>query len=98
MWLLVIIGLLAAGALAIWLGLVPPPHASTLITIKGGQLHLRKGQLRGYAKEHATEILGGAGVTSGFIAITPQNSVMFLRQIPAEIRQRLRNVLLNQAS
>jgi hypothetical protein len=98
MWVLVILGLLAAAALSVWLGLVPPPNAATLIRIKGGQLHLRKGQLRAYAKDHASEILAGAGVSGGFIAITSQNSVIFSRQIPTAIRQRLRNVLLNQSS
>jgi hypothetical protein len=98
MWLLIILGLIAAAALSVWLGLVPPPHAATLIRIKHGQLHLRKGQLRAYAKDHASEILASAGVSSGFIAITPQNSVVFSRQIPPAIRQRLRNVLLNQSS
>jgi hypothetical protein len=98
MVLIIILGSLASGALSVWLGLVPPPNAATLIRIKHGQIHLRKGQLRAYAKDHATEILTSAGVSSGFIAITPQNSVVFSRQIPADIRQRLRNVLLNQSS
>jgi hypothetical protein len=98
MWVIIILGLIGAAVLAVWLGLVPPPNAATLIRIRGGQLHLRKGQLRGYAKQHATEILAGAGVSSGFMAITSHNSVVFSRQIPPAIRQRLRNVLLNQSS
>jgi hypothetical protein len=98
MWLIVILGLLAAATLSVWLGLVPPPNAATLIRIKGGQLHLRKGQLRAYAKDQVSEILADAGVSSGYIAITSQNSVVFSRQIPPAIRQRLRNVLLNQSS
>jgi hypothetical protein len=98
MWVIIILGLIGAVALSVWLGLVPPPNAATLIRIKGGQIHLRKGQLRAYAKDHASEILASAGVSSGFIAITSHNSVVFSRQIPLAIRQRLRNVLLNQSS
>lgn len=98
MWVLIVITLAGLAFLAMWLGFVPPPHATTLITIKNGRLFLRKGQLRGYAREHATDLLANAGVSRGFIAIVPQNSVMFSRQIPSGIRQQLRNVLLNQSS
>ena len=98
MWAIILLGLVAVAFLAVWLGLVPPPHASTLIRIKGGRLLLRKGQLRAYAKEQVTDVLSNAGVSSGFIAILPQNSVVFSWQIPKNIRQRLRNVLLNQSS
>jgi hypothetical protein len=98
MWVIVILGSILVVVALIWLGIVPPPHAETLIRIKRGQLHLSKGQLRAYAREHASEIFSSAGVSSGFIAILPHNSVVFSPQIPKEIRQRLRNVLLNQAS
>jgi hypothetical protein len=99
MWVVLVIAGLALLAIgAVWLGFIPPPHASTLIRIKGGRLVLRKGQLRPYARDHASEILLEAGVSDGYIAITPQNWVAFSRQIPSAIHQRLRNVLLNQSS
>jgi hypothetical protein len=96
MLLLVIGGLALAAFLAVWLGFVPPPYAGTLIRIRGGLLNVRRGQLRSDAREHLREILQEAGVSHGFIAVTAGNRVAFSRQIPPAVRQRLRNVLLNQ--
>jgi hypothetical protein len=52
--------------------------------------------MRSHAREHLTEILSDAQVSRGFIAITPANRIVFSRNIPAAVHQRLRNVLLNQ--
>ena len=92
----VIGALLALAFVAVWLGFVPPPHASTLIRIRDGTVHVRRGQVQSQAREHIAEILREADVPNGYIAITPGNSVAFSRRIPAQIHQRLRNVLLNQ--
>ena len=92
----IILGMAFAGLLAVWLGFVPPPYAATLIRIRDGELHVRRGRLHGLAREHVSEILRGAGVSRGFIAITSADWIMFSRQIPRAVHQRLRNVLFNQ--
>ena len=56
---------------------------------------MKRGQLRGQIRDDLEEVLSDAGVTSGFIAITDADRVHFSRNIPAALRQRLRNVLLN---
>lgn len=96
MWLPVIGILLVAAFLTVWLGFVPPPGAAILIKIRNGSLDVRRGTLRLHARDCVAEILRDASVSHGFIAITSSNRVMFSRQIPGELRQRLRNVLLNQ--
>jgi hypothetical protein len=95
-WILVIVCGVSVGVVSIWLGVLPPLNATTLISIRRGQVRLRKGQLRVHAKEDVSDILREAGVSRGFIAITAQNRVVFSRRIPSTIHQRLRNVLLNQ--
>lgn len=96
MWLISIAGLAVLAFATVWLGFVPPLHASTLIRVRQGELHVARGSLKPHAREHVTDILNEAGVSNGFIAVTPGNRVAFSRHIPAPIRQRLRNVLLNQ--
>jgi hypothetical protein len=83
---------------AVSLGYVPPPHASTLLRIRAGALHVARGRLQPHAREHVAEILLEVGISRGFVAVTPTNRVTFSRNIPAAIHQRLRNVLLNQWS
>ena len=95
MWLIPILCLVAGAFAAVRFGVVPPPHASTLLRVQEGTIRVTKGQLNTLAREHVREILAEAGVTKGFIAIT-NNRVTFSRHIPAAIHQRLRNVLLNQ--
>ena len=94
--IIVIGGLVAIAFLAVWLGFVPPPHANTLIRIRKGEIHIRRGRVHSHAREHLADILREAGVSQGYIAITPENWVAFSRHIPGRIHQRLRNVLLNQ--
>jgi hypothetical protein len=81
---------------AIGLGFVPPPHASTLVYLRGGALDVRRGRLKPHAREHVMDILQEAGVSRGFIAVTSEDRVYFSNRIPAALHQRLRNVLLNQ--
>jgi hypothetical protein len=96
MWFGVIGGLVLIWLLAVCFGLLPPPHASTLIRIRGGVLQIRKGQLILHARGRVGDLLREASVADGFIAVTPGNRVAFSRNIPAAIRQQLRNVILNQ--
>jgi hypothetical protein len=92
----IIVGIALTGVLAVWLGFVPPPYATTLIKIRDGEIRVRRGRLQGLAREHISDILRDAGVSRGFIAITSANWIVFSRQIPGAVHQRLRNVLLNQ--
>ena len=96
MWLVPIACLVALAFAAVWLGFVPPPHASTLLHVRTGAVRTTRGSLSPHAREHVTEILSEARVSRGFIAVTPGNRVVFSRHIPAAVHQRLRNVLLNQ--
>lgn len=96
MWLIAILPVALLAFAAIALGFVPPPHASTLLQVRAGAIRVTRGRILPHAREHVTEILSEAGVAKGFIAILPNNRVAFSRQIPAEVHQRLRNVLLNQ--
>ena len=95
-WIWVIGGSVLVGFLAIRLGFVPPPHATTLIQIRDGKLRVRRGEVRPYAKGQVAEVLREAGVSSCFIAVTPGKRVAFSRTIPSTLHQRLRNVILNQ--
>jgi len=81
---------------AIELGFIPPFNARIIVRMRNGSLVFEKGRLQGNASEHVEAILRGAGVTEGYVAITSGHAVYFSRQIPRDIHQRLRNVLLNQ--
>ena len=96
MWLIPILCLVAVAFAAVRFGVVPPPHASTLLRVQRGTIRVIKGQIRPLAREHLTEILAEAGVAKGFIAIIHPNRVIFSRRVPSAVHQRLRNVLLNQ--
>lgn len=81
---------------AIEFGFIPPINAKVLVRMRGGSLVFEKGRLQGNAAEHVEAILRGAGVRDGFVAITAGHRVYFSTQIPRDVHQRLRNVLLNQ--
>jgi hypothetical protein len=81
---------------AVELGLIPPFNARIILRMSNGSLVFEKGRLQGNAAEHVEAILRGARVSEGFVAITSGQRVYFSRQIPREVHQRLRNVLLNQ--
>jgi hypothetical protein len=81
---------------AIELGLIPPFNARIIVRMRGGSLVFEKGRLPGNASEHVESILRGAGVREGYVAITSGQRIYFSRQIPPDVHQRLRNVLLNQ--
>lgn len=92
----VIGGLALAGLLAVLLGIFPPPHATSIIHYRNGEVRAGRGQIRGYAKDQVADVLREAGVSRCFIAITPANRVSFSWRVPPSIHQRLRNILLNQ--
>jgi hypothetical protein len=94
-WLLIAVAIAAVWLIAILFDFVPPPNAKILIKIHHGELHLTRGQLRAQPREFITDILQEAKVTKGFIAITYYKRAAFSRSVPNDIRQRLRNVLLN---
>jgi len=95
-WLLPAIAVTALWFLAMTLGFIPPLNPKTLIVIHSGHLHVTRGVLRAQPREFITDILQQAGVAKGFIAITHSKRAAFSRNIPREIHQRLRNVLLNE--
>jgi len=94
-WLLTVILLAVLWYFAMTLGLIAPANTKTLVKIHEGHLHITRGQLRAQSREFVTEILQQANITNGFIAITQSKRAAFSRNIPRDIRQRLRNVLLN---
>jgi len=94
-WLLIVIALAGVWFLAMQLGCVAPPNAKILIKIHNNHPHVTRGQLRAQSREFVTDILQQANVAKGFIAITHSKRAAFSRNIPRDIRQRLRNVLLN---
>ena len=82
--------------LVIRAGYVPPPYAGTLIRVRNGAVDVSRGHVRSAARQYVADILRDAGVSRGYIAVTSEDSVEFSKTIPEGIRQRLRNVLLNQ--
>jgi hypothetical protein len=95
-WIWLIGSVVLAGLLALRLGLLAPPHATTLIRIREGKVHIRRGSMLPYAREQVADALREAGVSSCFIAVVPGSRVVFSRTIPSRLHQRLRNVILNQ--
>ena len=81
---------------AVELGFIPPLNAKIIVRMRHGSLVYEKGRLQGNASEHVEAILRWAHVSEGFVAITHGQRVYFSRQIPRDVHQRLRNVLLNQ--
>ena len=94
-WLLIVIVAAVLWFAATSLGFTPPPTAKILIKIHNHHLHVTRGRLHAQSREFVTEILQQANITSGFVAITYSKRAAFSRNIPRDIRQRLRNVLLN---
>lgn len=93
--LIVVVAVAVFGLPMAGLGFFPPWNAAMVIRIRAGKMSMKRGQLRGQIRDDLEEVLSDAGVTSGFIAITDADRVHFSRNIPAALRQRLRNVLLN---
>lgn len=96
MWLAVIVCLGLAAVAIVWLGVIPPPNAVVVLKIREGSACVKRGRLQLHVQDHVNEILSEEGIARGFIALTPNNRVVFSRQIPGSVRQRLRNVLFNR--
>jgi len=95
-WILLLLVAVLVPLAVVLLGNLPPGDAATLIHIRAGSIHVSCGKVTSLAKDQIGDVLSGAKVTTGFIAINAQKRVTFSRSIPGEIHQRLRNVLLNQ--
>ena len=93
--------LIVAGAIALllWalvaLGFFASPLSRTVIRIRRGEIRVEGAELGARAKEHIADVIRDAMVMRGFIAISSRREVTFSRDVPSEIRQRLRNILLN---
>jgi hypothetical protein len=96
MWFSVIAFVIAFAVTAVWLGFVPPPHATTLVRIRQGRIRVSRGRVRQHTQEFLSNIIAEAGVSRGFIAVTSGNRVSFSVGIPPALHQRLRNIMLNQ--
>ena len=95
LWIEIIVAIFILGVLAVKFGFLPPPHATLVIKIRGKQLLITRGRLRPQTREFITDTLREADIKSGFLAVTPEKWVAFSYGIPKNLRQRLRNVLLN---
>jgi len=93
--------LIVAGAilLALWalvaLGFVASPLSRTVIRIRRGEIRVTGADPGARAREHVADVIRDAMVMRGFIAISSRREVTFSREVPSEMRQRLRNILLN---
>jgi hypothetical protein len=74
---------------------MPAAETKSLIRIRNGECVLSGEPLTRATLATVTDLLHQAGVQRGFIAIMPERRVKFSRQIPRQIHQQLRNVLLN---
>lgn len=93
--------LILAGAivLLLWalvaLGVVSSPLSRTVIRIHRGEIRVEGVDPGARAKEHVADVIRDAMLMRGFIAISSRRQVTFSRGVPPEMRQRLRNILLN---
>ena len=96
MWLLVIVGGIGTFMTLVFLRVLPPPGAKTVIKFNGDIVRVTRGALSANAKQDVAGIAMETGITRGFIAILPGGRTIFSRTIPPEIQQYFRNVLANQ--
>jgi hypothetical protein len=96
MWLYLIIGVGLVLVVA-WfrLGAFLPANARCLIRIHNGAAFVSGEPLPHHVMSSLADVLHTSGVKKGFIAIMPDGRVKFSPQIPKELHQRLRNVVLN---
>jgi hypothetical protein len=92
---LVAMGLLFA--LVLWVfykSYVSSLRRDTYIEINAGAAYVRRGWARPQAVAAVADILRGARVSDGYIAISADNKVTISWHIPPALHQQLRNVLL----
>jgi hypothetical protein len=77
-----------------WLFEAPPPGADTVITIRSGQVRVKRGHVRPAVLANARALLEEAQVKKGYVAIADRR-LSFSRSLPKHLHQRLRNVILN---
>ena len=70
-------------------------YAKIAIRIEGGEASTLKGRIRSAGVNDVTAICRRAGVAKGEIWVDGIERVRFSREIPEEIRQRLRNCVLD---
>lgn len=70
-------------------------QAVIVVRIRAGHVTVVKGALLPHARAGLAEVVRAAGIERGFLAVKRNREVAFSRNIPGELRQRLRNVLLN---
>jgi hypothetical protein len=95
MWLAFLVAIVLLGGWLGWRSQCPPLEAKSLIRHRKGEWVLSGEPLTRATLATVTDLLHQAGVQNGFIAILPERRVKFSRQIPKNIHQQLRNVLLN---
>jgi hypothetical protein len=69
--------------------------APLVLVIRGGKVSLAKGRLPGGATREVQGILAVAAVASGTIHADGSGRFHFSREIPDELHQQLRNVLVS---
>jgi hypothetical protein len=95
MWLPLVIALVLLGGWLGWRSCLPPLGTKSLLRIRNGAVFLSGEPLTRQTLMAVADLIHQAGVRSGFIAILPERRIKFSRQIPAQLHQQLRNVLLN---
>ena len=69
----------------------------TYIAIDDGALYLRKGFVPRHAMTVLADLLRDAGISQGYIAVSPDRRVAVSWHVPPALHQKIRNVLLSDA-
>lgn len=69
--------------------------AHTVLELQQGKLKALRGSVKTGTRHRAEDLLKGARVQRGRLSICPGPRVVFSSEIPPELHQQLRNVLLN---
>lgn len=82
-------------ALVVWLKWLPPLGAVTLVRVRHGVVEVTRGHVSAPARADLTDVLCAAGVAGGYIAIDGSGRCTISRGIPADLHQRIRNIVCN---
>jgi hypothetical protein len=97
---LLLLGLLIAVVLAVLYKRTSPAGVrifdgdETYILIDDGALRLRKGWVPNRAMTALADLLRDAGVSQGYITLSPDRRVAVSWHVPPTLHQKIRNVLL----